>query len=663
LRAKGREAFVVGTVTMAACLVFLVQPMLGRFALPWFGGTPAVWTASMLFFQAALLAGYAWAHGLAVRGRRAALAHGALLLVSLLALPVTPDPSWAPSGSDAQGRLLGMLAASVGLPFVALAATAPLLQAWWARLEGRAPYRLYAWSNAGSLLALAAYPLAIEPAMGVVAQTRLWSACYAAYVLVALTVTWRAWRTLPPPVAVEQAPPPPLRDHLAWAGWAACGSVALLATTEAVSQDLSVTPALWVLPLAIYLVSFVVCFARDRQWPRAVTGPALAVASAGLVALLFQGWRAHWTVQLAGYGAALFVLCMVSHGEMVRRRPPARWLTRFYLSTAVGGAVGGLLVGVVAPRVLPMHLELHAVVLAIWVGFGLAWRRSRTGDDLLPEVLVGFLVVALGVGLGMHAHRRLGGAIEVSRSFFGVLQVKTYGRTPERRIVHLLDGRISHGFQRVAAPREPTAYFVRESGVGRALAGVLTGGPRHVGILGLGVGTLAAYGRPGDRLRFYEINPDVVRVARTHFSFLRDTSAEVEVVTGDGRLSLEREAPQQFDLLALDAFSGDAIPTHLLTAEAFDLYLRHLRPGGVLAVNVSNNHVDASRVVRALAARTGLVATRVRHRATSVLGPYLSDWMLLSRDAATLPPGTDAPGAPPLLWTDDHAPLLPLLRF
>ncbi len=661
MRPQVREASVVGAVTLAACLVFLVQPMLARFALPWFGGTPAVWTASMLFFQAALLAGYAWAHGLAARGRRGALAHGALLLASLAVLPVTPDAAWAPHGSEAQARLLGMLAATVGLPFVALSATAPLLQAWWARLEGRAPYRLYAWSNAGSLLALAAYPLLVEPALGGVAQTRLWSALYGLYVLLALAVTARAWRTLPPPAAREQAPAPPLRDHLAWTGWAAAGSVALLSTTEAIAQDLSVTPALWVLPLAIYLTSFVICFARDRQWPRAVTGPALALASGGLVALLFHGWRAHWTLQLAGHALALFVLCMVSHGEMVRRRPPARWLTRFYLCTAAGGALGGLLVGVVAPLVLPMQLELHLVVVAIWVAFVGAWRRSRTGEDALPVVLAGFLVVAVAVGLGAHAWRRLDGALEVSRSFFGVLQVKTYGRTPERRIVHLLDGRISHGFQRVTEPREPTAYFVRESGIGRVLS--RPGPPRHVGILGLGVGTLAAYGRPGDRLRFYEINPDVVRVARAHFSFLRDTPAAVAVVTGDGRLSLEREPPQAFDLLALDAFSGDAIPTHLLTAEAFDLYLRHLRPDGVLAVNVSNNHADASRVVRALAARAGLRATRVRHRAPSVLGPYLSDWMLLSRDAAQLPPDAHVPpSGPPLLWTDDHAPLLPLLR-
>jgi hypothetical protein len=643
-------------VFLGAFLSFLVEPMLGRFVLPWFGGTPAVWTAAMLFFQAALLAGYAWAHG--VRRPRW---HAALLLVSLAALPVTP--AWRPEAPPALAIPL-LLAASVGLPFVALAATAPLVQTWWARREDAAPYRLYAWSNAGSLLALAAYPLLVEPALGRVAQTRAWSGAYAAFVALVLLLI----RRLPAPPPEEPATPPPLRDHLAWTAWSALGSVLLLAVTDAVSQDLSVTPLLWVLPLAVYLLTFILCFGDPRRASRKVFGPALAIASIGLVGLLHHGWRAHWALQLGGYLAVLFVFCMACHGELVRRRPPERWLTRFYLCVAAGGALGGVCVSAVAPLVFPMHVELHLAVLATWLLFGLALRRDArqrpfAKPDPTPAILFALFVAAIGTGLGWHVADRLGGAVEVSRNFFGVLQVKTYGEGDER-ILHLLDGRISHGFQRLAEPREPTAYFVRESGVGQALGRVLRGPPsRHVGVLGLGVGTLAAYGRAGDRLRFYEINPDVIRVARERFSFLRDSPAEVTVVPGDGRLSLEREPPQGFDLLVLDAFSGDAIPTHLLTAEAFDLYLRHLRPDGVLAVNVTNAHADAARVVRALAERSHLAATRVRHRAPSVIGPYVSDWMLLARDAAALPPDRNRPpdGAP-VLWTDDHAPLLPLLR-
>ncbi len=644
-------------VFLGAGLLFLVQPVLARFVLPWFGGAPAVWTTCLLFFQAALLLGYGYAHWLHRLGRRGVHLHLGLLCASLLLMPVTPDASWKPSGDEwPTARLLALLASTAGVPYVLLAATAPLVQAQAAARSDARPYRLYAWSNAGSLIALAAHPLLLEPALGARAQTLAWSAGYGVF---AALLWWALRGAVDAPRGPARAPRH--RDRALWFGLSACGSALLLAVSDAIAEDLSVTPLLWVLPLSLYLLSFVVAFAGDRWTARALTGPGLVVALGLLWWVLHLGYKVGWALQLGAWSGALFVACLALHGELARARPGPSHLTGYYLWLSAGGAFGGLVVAVVAPLLVPQRLELHGILLCAWLLYGVAWLRGGLPAFGAREGRVA-LVVAGGLllsgALGYDAWRRIRGAEVLTRSFFGVLKVKEYGEG-ERRVRHLLDGRISHGFQYLDEARrgEPTAYFHRHSGVGEVLGA--PAGPRRVGVLGLGVGTLASYARPGDAWRFYEINPDVVRVARSAFSYLEDAAASVEVVVGDARLALEREAPQGFDVLVVDAFSGDAIPTHLLTDEAMRLYLRHLAPEGVLAINVSNRHAELPRVVVEHARRLGLgVVSRRTSERYPTLGWYRAHWLLL----AARPLVGEAPEGEPVEWTDDFAPVLPILR-
>ncbi len=635
---------------LGAALVFAVQPMLARAVLPWFGGAPTVWVVSLLFFQSALLAGYAYAHLIERTG--AVRTHLVLMLLSLALLPIAPDPTLAPTAGPVP-RLLLLLTATIGVPYVLLSATAPLLQARAAASSHARPYRLYAWSNAGSLLALLAYPALIEPNLGTRAQTLAWSAGHALFAVLLVVVLWRV-RDLPRPPALQI---PSRRDAARWFGLAACGTATLMTVSEAIAQDLSVTPILWVLPLALYLLSFVLAFA-GRATGRLVP-PALVLALAVLWWVLDRGYRVSWGLQLGAWCGGLFVVCLALHGALWRTRPDPRFVTAYNLWIAAGGAGGGLLVAVVAPLCVPHYLELHLTLLLAWLACATSWRATGFAPAEGRRLLIVAVTLLLAVGLGRDAWKRVRGADALTRSFFGVLEVKRYGRG-DREIRHLLDGRISHGFQYTAPNRrrEPTAYFAPHTGIGRVLS--MPGGPRRVGILGLGVGTLAAYGRPGDVYRFYELNPDVERVARAHFSFLEDSAAQIEVEPGDARLTLASQAPQRYDVLAVDAFSGDAIPTHLLTREAMVLYLTHTAPGGVLAINTSNRHADLTRVVSAHAERLGLAARRVRAKARSPLGPYLSDWVLLSR--SPLPFGEPLSTPDPVTWSDDHAPVLPLLR-
>jgi SAM-dependent methyltransferase len=657
---------------LGAGLLFLIQPIIARFILPWFGGAPAVWTTSLLFFQTMLLAGYAYAHWLERRfGGGSVRIHAGLLAASALLLPITPGDHWAPPDPTAPvGRILWLLTATVGLPYFLLAATAPLIQARAAAMARARPYRLYAWSNAGSMGALLAFPLLVEPLVGARAQTTLWSWAYGAFAMLLVLALAPTRHAHAPPTAEAGAPPGP-GDRLRWVVYPAAGTGLLMGVSEAIAEDLSVTPVFWVVPLGLYLLSYVIVFAEPRWVPRKVWAPLFVGALAGLTWLINASYSAHWQVQLAGYCAALLIGCVLLHGELVRARPGSGWLTAFYLWSAAGGAIGGLLVGVVGPLLLPLPMELNLVIFGAWLFFALdrLGALPTTTPREGPRLIVTALSLALLVPLAWPVYKRLRGGAELHRTFFGALHVRDF--TPKKAskaIRHLLDGRISHGFQWLdpAARMEPTAYFVRHSGIGRALS--VPGQDRIIGVIGLGVGTLAAYGRAGDTVVFYEINPAVIEVADTRFSFLADTPAATEVVAGDGRLSLDREPNRAFNVLALDAFSGDAIPTHLLTHEAMALYLRHLRPEGVLAVNVSNRHADLTRVVRAHAETYDLKWVWIRAHSTSPVGTYRSDWMLLSRQAQALTPFAEAAaplksaGASTVAWTDDWAPVLPLLR-
>jgi spermidine synthase len=672
------------TIFLSAFLLFLIQPLIGRYILPWFGGGPGVWTTCLLFFQALLLAGYAWAHGLvrALGPRRQALVHTALLAAAVATLPIAPDAAWKPGPDDAPTpRILALLALCLGLPYLALAATGPLLQAWFARGEpGRSPYRLYALSNAGSLLALLVYPFAIEPLATRAQQVSGWSLGFALFAPACAWCGFRAARGAgagagPRPAATDAGPAPgPARIAL-WIALPAVASVLLLAVTNQLTYDVAAVPFLWIAPLVVYLLSFILCFDRERWYPRGLFVALLPVALLAAASLVRSADRLGVPAQIAAWCGVLFTACMACHGELYRLRPAAQRLTGYYLCVAAGGALGGLFVAVIAPLVFDRYAELPLGLAATACLLAAALAVERRNRPLARAAGAGLALAAGALYAGV-ALRELAAstrdALATSRNFYGVLAVREIGADPELRFRELRHGRIAHGIQFVAEARRglATAYFGEPSGVGLALRLLPRGSERRIGVVGLGAGTLATYGRRGDRIRFYEIDPAVVDFARRYFTFLADSQASVEIALGDARLSLEREPPQAFDVLVLDAFTGDSIPVHLLTQEAFATWRRHVRDDGAIAVHVSNTHVDLRPVLWAMAERLGWRAALVRTRPdrARALGP--AHWVILTADAellARLAAATRIAEHPsdlgPLVpWSDDDVSLFALLR-
>jgi hypothetical protein len=669
--------------------LFEVQPMIGRHILPWFGGGPAVWTNCLLFFQVVLLAGYGYAHWLGSRSttRPWIWVHIGLLAASLLFLPMAPQAGiWKPVGSgDPSGRILLLLAATAGGPYFLLSATSPLLQRWYGLSRpGESPYRLYALANLGSFLALLSYPFAVEPFLRLRTQAWIWSVLYAGFAALA---GWTAWRLTPAAPAAaslypgaEAARRPAFRDILFWMGLAAAGSTLLVATTNQASQGIAVIPFLWVAPLGIYLLTFILAFHHERWYCRGLFARAAGVfapaacAAAGL-AVVLPVW-----VLLSIYLATLFLTCMVCHGELALARPSPRHLTAFYLAVGAGGALGGVFVALVAPRVFTEFSE-YSIGLAAACLLGLAgwlrtgawagWKRGDLGVRFaLTALLLGGLTAVLATGVNGNQT-----ALASWRDFYGILRVKeaSDANGPLRELVH---GRVRHGWQYLGDAERgwPTAYYGPHSGAGIALK-ALAGARRRVAVIGLGTGTLAAWGRSGDTFRFYEIDPNVQLAASAWFSFLKDSRARTEIVLGDARVQLERELAAgrvgDFDAIAVDAFSGDAIPIHLLTAECGEVYRRRLAPGGLLLLHITNRSLDLQPVARGLARSLGWRAALFVSGAHEETGEASSTWVLLTADSGLLEQPAIADqvtpwpkgGRPAITWTDDFASLWHVLKF
>ena len=603
-------------------------------------------------------------------------------------------------------HLLLLLAVTVGLPYFVLATTSPLLQAWCSRARpGVAPYRLYMLSNVGSLLALLTYPVLIEPALAMRAQAVVWAGAFvlfaAAYLVCAVQSLSRAAvgavtdrdpraggeqsRSVTAPTAFPAETAPPWRHRLLWIALPALASTLLLAVTNQICQELAVIPFLWVLPLTLYLLSFIICFDNPRWYARAVYLPAMLIAVPVVAYVMTQPLEMPVRWQIATYAALLFFACMFCHGEVVARRPDPRHLTTFYLAISIGGALGGLFVGLLAPLIFVRFYELHVALLACWLaGLVAVWRWRLVPDSVRGHVLAGLLALLVGLPiiycLAHHPDRPP--VILAHRSFYGVFRVEDRDRDlPGEEVHSLVNGATIHGLQYLdpSLRYQAVSYYSPRSGVGLAVTRHPRyrsphGGAMRIGVVGLGTGNMAVYGRVGDTVRFYEINPAVDEMAHDaeYFSYLADSPAHIEVALGDARLSLERElrqtGSQQFDVLALDAFSSDSIPAHLLTREAFAIYLQHLRqPDGVLAVHVSNRFLDLGRVVYGLADACGLQALRFSDPGGP--GIYKSDWMLLTTSPRVLTDGEivrmslPRPATPPLrLWRDDYYNLWQILR-
>ncbi len=691
------------TIFLSAFLLFQVQPLIGKQILPWFGGTPAVWTTCMLFFQVLLLAGYAYAHLLANRvpARRQGFYHLALLLVSLIFLPIIPEMVWKPTGAESPTwRILALLAVTIGMPYFLLSSTGPLLQEAFRRNVGRTPYRLYALSNVGSLLALVSYPFVFEPELTLKSQQWTWSI---AYVLFVICCGWCAVQFHRRGAAVEvpaldrspsdltpadqaSAVRPRGRELLLWLALSACGSVMLLATTNQVCQEVAVVPFLWVVPLAIYLLTFIICFEKESWYVRRRFIPYLATAAVLSCIALGFGNSMHLWVQLGIYLGTLAIACMVCHGELVNVKPHPRFLTLFYLVISAGGALGGMLVALGAPRWFAGFWEYPIGLVATCVLAVIA--AQRLPQSAAPRVVTRWrtlvtasCILGLVATLAVQAYAKAYGSLEIARNFYGLLRVsRDKDEVGEKYL--MTHGQIEHGFQYLDSEKRrwPTAYYGPQSGVGIALANH----PRRakaqaneqtlrIGVVGLGCGTIAAHGRPGDYLRFYEINPEVLRMCDEYFTFCHDTPAKVEFVLGDARVKMEQEADQvqfqRFDVLAIDAFSSDSIPMHLLTRECVALYRQHLQPDGLLCLHLSNRYLDLTGVARGLAAEFGYEAVLFNADGIKKTGTSDSTWVVLTKNrefldsptvtAAATPWPHD--GSRPLVWTDDYGSLRQVL--
>lgn len=638
-----------------------------------------------MFFQVVLVLGYAYAHFVTERleRKRQVFVHAAVLLVALACLPITPNATWKPAGGgDPLFGITALLAVSVGIPYLALAASAPLLQRWFVAIHPeRSPYRLYALSNLGSLLGLWLYPFLLEPFFTLDTQTKIWSALFALYAFVSGGCAWALTRAPDDTAAPSSEPAVDPQPRYLWVLLPFAGSLLLLAGTNQICRDVAVVPLLWILPLSVYLLSFIVAFGNPRWYHRGFWSVAVVASFAGVLYLLpldFRGVDPHLVTQVALYVAAIFAGCMVCHGELVRTRPPARELTSFYVLVAIGGALGGVFVNFAARYWFKGYWEFHLSLVLTWVLLGWCVYRSRRAvrslDALWAAGLVGGLVV-----LGGHIRDELAGVVHTRRSFYGVLRVYDVGVGGRDHLRGLYHGRIAHGeqFMHASRRREPTGYYGLAGGLGEAIRVqrfVVRQAGRHglkVGVIGLGTGTIVAHARKGEEVRYYEIDPDVVDIAKEHFFYLADAASETSIVLGDARISLERElardGSQEFDVLVVDAFSGGGIPTHLLTREAFELYWHHLRDGGVIVVNSSNVFMELGGIVRRQAEALGAEAVLVQHQRNIRPGETRNKWVLVTKNDAflrTIARHVDPWPAGPLkssLWTDDYTNLLEVI--
>ena len=695
------------TIFLSAFLLFQVQPIIAKIILPWFGGTAAVWTTCLLFFQLVLLLGYLYAHG-SIRYLPSVAqkwVHVGLLAISAVTLHMLPASTLKPQGgAEPTGRILVVLLLTIGLPYFLLSTTSPLLQAWYdahirasANADEKAksfPYRLYALSNTGSLLALLSYPILVEPRFTLHQQAALWQTGYWGFALLCIVVAVRMKgggeeekrrgeeekrRDEALSTVNYQLSAPSRWLYPIWILLAACSSTLLLGVSNHLSQNVAAIPFLWVLPLSLYLLSFIWCFGnKEWQWKPAFLPFPFTFCAAMAYALNDNNQNLPINILIPVFAGGLFVGCVLCHGELARLKPDTRHLTAFYLMLSIGGALGGVFVGVIAPRFfraeyeLPLAIGACAVIslFALYREPGRKWWRET--NWIVLTVMTGGLIAYMQGNM----QELLKEYHVTTRNFYGVLRVSQPDDPTDDDAVHnLIYGTIQHGNQYVKPEKRRlhTSYYGDNTGVGLAIRTRSGSNSERVGVIGLGTGSIASYGRPGDVYRYYEINPLVLKIARSEFTYLQDCPAQLDVVMGDARLTLESELAagqsQQFDVLAVDAFSSDAIPVHLLTREAFELYFKHLKPDGILCVHVSNRYLNLVPVVAKLADSMGKEAKVVNTASDETKALAATEWVLVT--------GQHSLFKTPLLkgvvedlsrdahlrvWTDDYSNLYQVLK-
>jgi len=694
-------------IFVSAFLLFQVQPLIGRFILPWFGSGASIWSTTLVFFQLMLLAGYGYAHILATRLSHAKQVklHCALLLLAFLALPIIPSAFWRElDGGNPTFLILMLLLATVGVPYFLLASTSPLLQRWFAdRYQGRSPYRLYAVSNAGSLMGLLTYPFLVEPFLRMREQAWLWSFGYAVFVLFAVRLAFGLsvagmQASVPPPPTPPASAHIPRRTALLWILLSMLPSALLVATTSRMAQDVPAVPFLFVLQLSIYLLTFIIAFDGPRWYWRPLFLVLLGLGVAGVYYSMLAG-PFHLQQHMIIFSLALFAGCMCCHGELARRKPEPQQLTYFYLLIAFGGALGGTIAALLAPVVFSNYWEyefslIGIAVLVPWLVIREMLNRRVTRGRLSPltaawlgNIFAVVLIAGMTIPVGYEIQKSGERVIVQVRSFYGVLSVMEHADTQQSILYH---GNTLHGSQsnNPNLMRRPTAYYGPTSGVGKAILYHpnygRTDSQFRLGVVGLGVGTLSAYQNPPAKLDnldrkfydyviYYEIDAAVQAIADEHFSYLqlaRNRRVNVAVVLGDARNSMERQLDrgeaQQLDVLVVDAFSGDSVPMHLLTKEVFGIYLEHMREGGIVAFHISNRYLKLQPVIEGLAQASGM-QLRYFDNKKAGRGQKSSKWVLITNNEDFLRHdgmrSAEHGGArgEPILWTDDFSSLLDVL--
>jgi hypothetical protein len=719
------------TIFISAFLLFLVQPIIGKQILPWFGGSAGVWSICLVFFQVVLLAGYAYSDWLSKKHKKKqAIIHAAILIIGLASLPILANPALKPTGiEDPSVKILWLLLTTIGLPYFLLSTTGPLIQKWFSvayhsagSVKQESVYRLFALSNLASLISLLLYPFIVEPYFTIQLQSGIWSMLF---IFFTASYTYCACKTLyATPVTLisnsrtfESPPAPRVYDKLLWLAFSALSVVVLLAVTTHITQNIAPIPFLWILPLTLYLLSFIFCFDSTRWYKQWLFYPLILVCLPLMTWGLFVNEAIlpfHLAVLL--YLGSFFIICMFCHGELAIRKPSSYYLTRFYFFVSLGGALGGLSVGLFAPYIFNNYWELPIAFLILtamlwWITTpNLRIRSLLIGNTFLIStnfilvidvaafstrlILIGLLGFSLLVIAYWLCSRRLlavagvaalicaslcmvlglayrdvleKDTVDMKRNFFGTVRVKQYLDTKSRRLYH---GNIVHGEQFIDTPASaiPTTYFGESSGVGIAIAALRKhlSRPLRVGIIGLGTGTIAAYGIPSDYFRFYEINPDIIEIAKKDFSYLVNSQAKIDLVLGDARLQLEKEEGNHFDLLVVDAFSGDSIPVHLITNEAMNIYTRHIDSKGIIAFHTSNRYLNLPPIVAQIGTKHNMVAVAVLD---DPVEKYLrkSQYVLLSKNTSLINNlskidkiliNSDIP-----IWTDSYNNIFKILKY
>jgi hypothetical protein len=659
------------TIFLSAFLLLVVEPMAAKQLLPTLGGSSAVWTTCLVFFSVALLLGYLYAHWISslFDPKQQAVIHILILTMALLTLGIRIQPGPAAVSYHPALTVFRVLATVIGLPYLALSSTTPLLTAWYAgSFEGRSPYRLFALSNFASLLALASYPLFIEPHLTMKQQTGWWSGGFLVFAVFCGAIAWQGRRrlvTAEPETAALAGRPEPF-----WFLLALGGGMMLTAVTSHMSANIAAIPLLWLPPLALYLLTFILAF-QGAWGPIRQSMLRWVLVAVASMAYALRDIRTILPIAVSVplFLIALFLCCFFLHGELYARRPVSAGMTRFYLVVATGGAAGTLLVGVIFPLVLRANYDLACTLVVVsLIALAATWQDGW-GVRMIWMAGAAASIVVLSTQVKQYDDD----AVALMRNFYGTLRVRESHLPPQSDTDRqLLNGTIEHGAEWFAPQflGQPLTYYAPDSGLGLAMRLCCGTSTKRVGVIGLGTGTVAAYGNPGDAVLFYEINPLVERLSRHWFTFLHDSPAHVEVILGDARLSLAAEKPQHFNVIVVDAFSGDAIPVHLLTREALALYRKHLQPGGVIVFHVSNQYINLEPVVAAIAQDAGMKAESVHSRGDEQNGYYYADWILVTANETLLSqPEVVNNGFPtPLqadvrLWTDNYSSVFPLLKW